>query len=45
MHYSLVMFIFTCFNMPVNIIVSLKQHLCSVREHVNTAFQSNLYSD
>lgn len=29
--------------MPVNIIVSLKEHLCRVHEHVNTAFQSNLH--
>lgn len=43
MHYSLIIFIFMCFNMPVNIIVSLKEHLCRVHEHVNTAFQSNLH--
>lgn len=45
MHYSLIIFIFMFFSMPVNIIVSLKQHLCSVHEHVNTAFQSNLHLD
>lgn len=43
MHYSLIIFIFICFNMPVNIIVSLKEHLCRGHEHVNTAFQSNLH--
>lgn len=43
MHYSLIIFIFMCFNMPVNIIVSLKEHLCRVHEHVNIAFQSNLH--
>lgn len=43
MHYSLIIFIFMYFNMPVNIIVSLKEHLCRVHEHVNTAFQSNLH--
>lgn len=45
MHYSLIIFIFMWFNMPVNITVSLKQHLCRVHELVNTAFQSNLHLD